>query len=355
MAFDKDFRTKIKEYADKYWFTACEDGTVWTANQAINISAEIAKRPGCKTGKWSAAFLRYEEVGGVRAEGLYLIDAANLAKVKGTTHAENYPERKMLCSWDDVEKNNRVNLADKVAPYFGLNDCSHYVSQCLKAGGIHVETLSAPMLFNNLRARADTKTLALTVDKEKAKLIVHSGVLNVGDVFVFSLTPTDHHHAAIYLGFVNGEPRITMHTHSNHPDRTDPTFSRDWENSANSSHPLVTLIHFNDDPIQLLGAPLLGWWKVTWRQKIYFYFFDGDGRVSYTTQKPTNWGVKPAVDRNQKGYWFVNSSMKASICWPVSGSLETINIGSLNSSVPGSVSIKGRWNNMDDMEFDRLP
>jgi hypothetical protein len=357
MPFESGFRDAIKSYSDKYWFTACADGLVWTANQPINIAAEIAKRPQCKTGAWSAAFLLYETVGGaVVYEGLYLIPSSKLGGVKTEVLAKNYPSRIILCAWADNPTPLNAGKAplDANAPYHGLNDCSHYVSQCLKAGGIHVETLGAPELFSLLRARGDTKTLALTVGKDTAQRVLDSGVLKCGDVLIFSSTPTVHRHAAIYMGKFTGEHRITMHTHANHSDKNDPNSSDAWTDSAHAGHPLVTLIHFADDSPSFLSSLVTGWWVVSWRQKTYYYFFESNGRIHYLTNKPSSLSVKPISNRDQRGYWFEGAAMKVNIFWTTSGSVEVMECGTLNAVVTSPIVVKGKWNGAEEIEYTRL-
>ena len=148
------FRDQIKTYIDGHWMVPCEDGIVWTYYAAINTKAQIAEHKKATKKDWAAAFLRYADPTYGSLEGLYLIPPMDLAKVKaGQFDFSLYPDRVMVSSWFDKADKNNLNsevIAQK-PEYNGLNDCAHFVTQSLAAGGIHVETTGVPTLFNSLR------------------------------------------------------------------------------------------------------------------------------------------------------------------------------------------------------------
>ena len=237
------FRDQIKAYVDGHWMVPCQDGLVWVYYAAIDTNAEIAKHK--KGGV--AVFLQYADATYGSLEGLYLVPAADLPRVKsGKFDASLYPNRKMISSWYDNSSKNTFNpeVQTQNPPYNGLNDCAHFVTQSLAAGGIHVETTGVPTLFNKLYARGDTKTLAKTVDAATAEVIINSGIMKVGDVVMYA-KGKELHHSVVYMG----SGKIAMHTWANHPDH--PTLHGDWKASATEDHPLVTLIHFSRDDIPI--------------------------------------------------------------------------------------------------------
>jgi hypothetical protein len=251
----------------------------------------------------------------------------------------------MISSWYDLKDKNGANpevIAQK-PKCNGLNDCAHFVTESLAAGGINVRTTGVPQLLGMLRGLADTKTLALTVAVDAAERIVKAGIMDVGDVIIYSLTPTDHHHSVVYMG---GE-KIAMHTWANHPRH--PTRQGDWKASASEDHPLVTLIHFGrDDGIPAAGTWLSGWWQVLWRGTTYYYYFDAKGHVGYTKQAPANTS-QPLYSPESRGYWFqIGFNIKN--CWTRTGSLEVFTI------LPPTARdyMEGTWNGTEPLVADKM-
>jgi hypothetical protein len=331
-AIDRD---KVKSYVDRNWMVPCEDNLVWVYYTSINVLAETQKRK-LSPADWKAAFLQYPDPKYTALEGLYLINTSSLGRVKtGVFDATKYPERVMLSSWfDKNDKNNgNAEVTSQSPPYNGLNDCAHFATESLNAGGIDVRTTGVPTLLQSLRRRADTQTLALTVSADVADNIVKAGIMEAGDVIIYSLTPTDHHHSTIYVG----NEKIAMHTWANHPDH--PSIHGDWKKSATADHPLVTLIHFADDSPGPLWMLLQGWWEVTVTatgQK-YYYFFKPDGWAGWTSKPPSS--VNHAiVGPEGKGYWF-EDGMTIKVCWTETGSFERYDsVSPLNVS-----SFVGKW------------
>jgi hypothetical protein len=339
------FRELIKTYVDDHWLVPCGDGMVWLFNAGIDTRTEIAKQKKATKKEWAATFLQYADPTFGWLEGLYLIAPADLAKVKaGQIDATSYPDRKMISSWYDINAKNTSNaevLAQKPA-YFGLNDCAHFVTQSLAAGGIHVETRGVGELFNLLRGLKDTKTLAKTVTAAAAKNIINSGVMKTGDVIIYS-KGTEHHHSVVYMG----SAQIAMHTWANHPNH--PTLHGDWEASADDNHPLVTLIHFgrDDAPINPTSG-MLGWWKVGWRGTDYYYYFERTGRVGWTQHAPANL-KQPLHAPGGRGYWF-QEPLRISICWTDSSSFEELAV----RPPLAATHLEGTWNGSDRIVADKM-
>jgi hypothetical protein len=329
------FREQIKNYVDKNWMIPCEDGLVWVYYTSINTRQEVAKQSRATGKDWAAVFLDYPDATYGTLEGLYLVPASDLGRVKGGEFdATKYAERKMISSWydkNDKNGNNPEVLAQK-PEYNGLNDCAHFVTQSLGAGGIHVETTGVPTLFNSLRGLTDTKTLAKTVPADRAEDIINAGIMDVGDVIIYS-KGKEHHHSVVYMG----SGKIAMHTWANHPDH--PTIHGDWEASATDDHPLVTLIHFGrDDAAISANSTLLGWWTVVWQGTTYYYYFNKSGGVAYTKRAPSKLN-QPIQIAEGRGYWFQDAS-KLSLCWTETGSLEVFTV-----RVPfPDTHMEGSWN-----------
>jgi hypothetical protein len=225
----------------------------------------------------------------------------------------------MISSWYDKKDKNERNaeVMSQNPPYNGLNDCAHFVTQSLAAGGIHVATTGVSVLFHKLHSVPDTKMLAKQVEAEVAEPIVESGIMHTGDVIIYSLG-NEHHHSVVYMG----NAKIAMHTWANHPDH--PTLHGDWKASATGDHPLVTLIHFGrDDAVIPLHSPILGWWKVLTQGQTFYYHFERSGRVGYTSRKPAKLD-HPIHAPEGKGYWFLDHH-RLKICWTVTGGLEVLN------------------------------
>jgi hypothetical protein len=330
------FREKTKSYVDECWLVPCKDNMVWVYYAGINTQVEIQKRR-LNAAEWKAAFLQYNDPHYGTLEGLYLIKTASLGRVKsGIFDADKYPERIMLSSWFDKKDKENANpeVLAQNPPYNGLNDCAHFVTESLAAGGINVRTRGVPQLLSLLRGLADTKTLALTVPVNLADNIVKAGIMDVGDVIIYSLTPTDHHHSTVYMG----NEKIAMHTWANHPDH--PTLKGDWKASATKDHPLVTLIHFGrDDSPAVLRLSLIGWWEVlvpATGQK-YYYFFKQNGWAGWTGRPPRSIN-HPIAGAEGTGYWF-EQGMSIKICWTKTGSFEKY-----DSVSPVNVSsFTGKW------------
>jgi hypothetical protein len=339
------FRDQIETYANDHWWVPCKDGIVWVYYSPIDTKAQIAKHKNATKNDWVATFLQYADPTYTSLEGLYLIPPSDLAKVKaGQFNAARYPDRKMISSWYDKADKNNLNpevIAQK--PEFnGLNDCAHFVTQCLAAGGIHVETTGVPELFNKLRGLPDTKVLAKTVTAAAAENIVKSGVMDRGDVIIYS-EGSEHHHSVVYMA----SAQISMHTWANHP--THPTLKGDWKASATTDHPLVSLIHFGrEDAAIPFDSSVPGWWKVLWRGGTYYYYFEKTGRVGWTQQLPTNLKL-PLNAPGGRGYWFLDPT-QIRICWTDTGSLEVLTVRPPLSDT----HMEGWWNNSQKLIADKM-
>lgn len=332
-------RDAVVSYAKQFWYLPCRDGTVWLANEPIVIASEISKRK-LSPGEWMGAFLYYPGAKKARGsapreawtlEGLYLVKSTSAARLRSDQMAASYPDAIMVASWYD-------NAADELLthpPRFsGLNDCAHFVTECLAAGGeTGLRTVSVPALLNSLTSHSDTKTLARTVGKGRAQAIMDAGLLKRGDVLIFSKTAHSHGHSTIYLG----ASKMAMHTFSNHSEST--LWGGDWSNSMTEEHNLVTLIHWNEgDTYTSASDAIPGYWIVSWRGATYYYYFRKGGRVVYSKTKPANFMAAPSVI-DGSGYWF-ESATGIDISWTSTGSLEEF----IRPTMFTGVAMGGLWN-----------
>jgi len=127
------FRDDIKSHADTFWSQPCRDGLVWTSYRAINVNAELGARK-LPTAEWMGAFLFYESGKG-QAEGLFVIKKSERTKALTTWKVESCPSAVMLATFHDKRSDDPAFPANKQPKDFGLNDCTHFTSECVVAGG----------------------------------------------------------------------------------------------------------------------------------------------------------------------------------------------------------------------------
>ncbi len=272
-------------YADSFWDTPCADGIIATSAGIVNVEQEFKKRmKGEKRSEWEARFVRnFVNPQTAKTE----VEAACFVKIKD-------PRQKvMFRHWD------------------GMNDCAHFVSRCLGDGGLtSVYAAGVPILEQNLRKLAITKTFGNRISYDRGKRIVASGILKPGDVIIY-YTPqgTQGAHSVFYLG----GGTMACHTRSR--------YDESWQIGSEYK---VRFIHFShDDPLPQpkLKQVLPGWWEVTYQQKKYYYYFHANGQVGYIKTKPAN-KHRPISVPTQRGYWFGSNSQQYTIIWSDTGSVE---------------------------------
>ena len=344
-------RDDVVAEAKQFWNVPCRNGRVWLANEPVIIANEIARRK-LKPGEWTGAFLYYPGATRPTAdtprqpytlEGLYLIKTSDVARLASNQMAASYPDAIMLASWYDNASDEMLTNPPR---YTGLNDCAHFVTECLAKGGEDkMRTVSVPDLLNKLTAHADIKTLARTVSEDRAQRILNAGLLKRGDVMIFSKTVNKHGHSTIYLG----GNKMAMHTYSNHPDGTLAGHKGDWTGSMTAEHNLVTLLHWNEgDTFTSASDSLLGYWSVLWRGTTYYYHFRKGGGVSYSKTKPANLKAAPSSAEG-RGYWF-ESTTGIDIAWSATGSLESF----IRPTAFTGSAMGGTWNSIEPIVATRL-
>jgi hypothetical protein len=334
------FRDDIKKHADTFWSQPCKDGIVWTSYRDIHIGSEILSRK-LSAAEWTGAFLFYTSNGsGRRDEGLFLIKNGERAKALSTWNMESCPSAIMLATFHDKRSDDPLFPPNKPPKDFALNDCTHFTSECVIAGGLPASfsSIDAGQFFDKLHASNKTKSLARLVEIADARRIIDAprSPFKVGDVIVYSGGPADHHHALVYLG----GNQIAMHTVSLHKDHPTRGKGAVWDGlSQDAHHKLVTLYHFDlDDNAATAATWLPGWWRVTQGTDTWHYFFDVSGKVSYTERAPVSTKSPPA-NPDGKGYWFEDGSL-LSLCWTRSATLErfTFKPGTIVTSMSGTLN-----------------
>jgi hypothetical protein len=315
-------RSAVKKEADDFWFKPCRDGLVYVPTP-LNVDAQRAPF-GCPDPDWWPVFLVPRDNPFI--DGLYFVKST-VTPADLNTHG--YSEV-------FVKEEDRV----LVQAWAGLNDCAHFVSECLKAGGVkQVYNVGVGKLVKGLRARGDTKTLANLVDLAASERVVATGILKIGDIIAYGGENMDyvpHGHSTVFMG----NEAVANHTRLNHPDFKGREGGKgNWKVYADPrrGHPKVTIIHFGHDDPSLSGSDLLGWWNISFNDgRTYAYHF--------TVQGDTNGMVAWATGANRpiagRGYWFDRGSNEFIDCWTSTGSVERFKLntdgtigGKLNDGV----------------------
>jgi hypothetical protein len=343
---------KALNHAKNFWFAPCQDNRVFLKRGPISVSDQFGHFK-VSPSEWIAVFLFYDGFDRKKKEGLFLVPAADFTIPKLVAHNSqsgandwsDFPNFKFVCSWFDAFP----EAANGVQPRFnGLDDCAHYVSECLEKEGIHCATPSAPQLVQTLRSRHDTKTLADLVDPLRAKLMIDGAVVKDGDLVFYGLKENGkkvYWHSSMMVDSTRG--LVTTHTFCNHSEVTDidPSLPSDWQVNINTDHhQLVTIIHFSlDDRDNDPTNPLLGFWTLSGAGTFY-YRFDNFGRVIWFNNPPKN----PAQQPNGRGYWFKSIDWEGvKICWTDTGTFEgflTREDGSntvVRNGIPQGTAVRG--------------
>jgi putative amidase-like protein len=204
-----------------------------------------------------------------------------------------------------------------------LEDCAHFLSQCLKAGGLRIaEQWSVPMLLNTLRSGEDhhptpiAKTLAEKVPRAAAQAIIDAGLLKIGDMIGY-FADGHYTHSAMYTGVRDGVGRVTCHTKSRFMGWTPSQVPDAWY-LANPRY-TFTLLHIPYSHPPPLGATLAGWWRVTSPLRTEYYYVLPDGRAMRTTNVPKTTKAPHAPGPgDSRGYWF-SDLREAKFCWRLDG------------------------------------
>lgn len=220
-----------------------------------------------------------------------------------------------------------------------LEDCAHFLSQCLKAGDLRIaEQWSVPMLVSALRQGEDTstipfvKTLAEKVPRAAAQAVIHAGLLRIGDMIGY-FTKGNYSHSAMYTGVYQGVGRVTCHTRSRFMGKT-PKGGIDAWYLVNPNY-LFTLLHIAYRTPPPMGQTLAGWWTVTGTGLTEHWHLTADGRAMRTRNAPQ--GPKPRVaadPTDSRGYWFEEHG-RLQLVWRKDGALADMRLSADATSARG--------------------
>ena len=296
--------------------------------QAIGFASDFWDRP-CKSDN--------------HAEGALGLDEARDRSVNAFWNKSKAPADKFELHFVFNEKTDRDDLlavpkagAGDLAPVLvvdgeKLEDCAHFLSECLKAGGLGIkEQWSVPMLLMALRETEDSvrtpiaKTLADKVDRATAQNVIDSGLFKVGDMIGY-FTRGGYQHSTMYTGKldVKGDSgHVTCHTKSRFMGKTPKGVPDEWFLSDPTySFTLVHIAEASEAHPPPLGDKLAGWWQIG---KGEFYYVSSDGRAMRTASAPKD-GKAPRTlgSGGSRGYWFAGPT-EAKFCWRSNGSVVTM-------------------------------
>jgi len=205
-----------------------------------------------------------------------------------------------------------------------LEDCAHYLSQCVRAGGAAIDTQwGVGLLIQSLRALPDTKTLMERGDIAAGNRLIKAGLFKKGDMIGYFHNTKGkefgYGHSAMFVG----NDGITCHSTCRFKGKGD-SFDDDWSLAGRDF--TYTFIHFSsDDNLDpALAKSLKGWWKVEYRGAAAFYYLFENGIAHKLTAPPRSWNEVPRG--GEPAYWFTDNST-IRFAWKNSSDLEewTIN------------------------------
>jgi Putative amidase domain len=291
-------RKQAVDYAETYWWQPCKDGLVWVKRDVVDLPKEIKKHKG-----YVAVFLWYPAADTrVSANGMWetlcLVPRAVADKIVKLPHEKRLlsdfsKDAILLASFKDDYDDDNLEVFPKQPPFVGLNDCTHFTSQCLIAGSFPVTkkeaTRGAGDLVEYLRASAEVTTLCHIAEHDTVKAVVDSGVVREGDVLAYHTGKKPAHHTVPFVG----PGIVTMHTWR--------ASKRPWDNpwDTNMSGERYSLLHFKDDNFKTPEAKAwFGWWKVevkgdTKRGNPEYYHFGDTGALAVASKAPKDAKAKP--------------------------------------------------------------
>lgn len=307
-------RSAVQNYAKKHWNIPCDDEKIANNKAAggfVNLN-DLRMRYHAPASDWDAVFIWKEN------------------------RDEKKPDHQ---GWETLCFKHRTK-SDVIRTHVdddGNEDCTHYLHRCLTAGGITVPpTAWAPTMVSSLKTLQNTKTLGERLDLTAAERVMATQMVKAGDVIAY-WEKGNYQHMAVRVE----RDGISCHTwcRYNGPGPTD-----NWRLNGQGHHRQYTFIHFSDDdpPNSGLAPTLIGWWAAEAIGKPWFYFFEWNGKVTWTPNQPRP-GSPPPADPTRSGYWFRNND-RLLVIWTATGSVEDYSLpGALN---PGNSGIcKGTWNN----------
>ena len=267
------------DYAKKFWNRVTDDDKFWTSNAVVSLADKRKSMHAPASDGWEAFF------------------------VPDSSGEESAVFRRTV-------KGKIEDMADPIATWKDLDDCTHYVCRCLIKEGISLkETPRANELAEAMLQSSQTKTLALKASRDQGQKVVDSGVFKAGDlVTYFTDKKSRYTHTAMFVGKQTSKKDdpggITCHTLCRFEGLTqawngandDAWFLHEQEGFS------YTLIHFSEDDAVLSGDTLKwlpGWWQIG--SDFYCVLDNGHAFLSHT--KPTKASQK-LLTSTSVGYYF---------------------------------------------------
>lgn len=210
-----------------------------------------------------------------------------------------------------------------------LEDCAHFLSRCLIAGGLGIKTQwSVPTLLMALREgeeykRTNAQTLGEKLSRQAAQAIIDAGLLKVGDMIAY-FNGREFAHSAMYTGKNDGAGRVTCHTKSRFMGKTPKGVPDVWHLERDDFS--YSLLHIADGTPPVSASKLSGWWRVEWKRGTEFFFAGADGRAVRTVKEPTDAKAPRSLgQKDSPGYWF-DGTGDVKFCWRVDGQVVTLKL-----------------------------
>ena len=320
-------RDKVFAFAKANYWRPLPDGIVWVAYGPIdvNAAAKRAKESKKATEDFVGVFLWYASSFGSRLEMLALVPKSKESEIEAANDDDRLWSKYSsvgvaLASYKDDPTAAEENLAafPTPPPYHGLNDCTHFTSQCLVEGGFPITSTKkddeadrarrgAGDLAHFLDAASETKTLCMMASHADARAVVEAGVMKKGDVLAYYKdTEQKYAHHTV--------PAVSSNTVAMH---TEHAFDIAWDfGKDDTTDERYSLFHWADDDYTTGDAKQwLGWWKVETlgdpsrdTPEVDYYHFGDTGTLTVTRQEPTQATDPPSGTRYR---WFATDSSTA--------------------------------------------
>ena len=298
---------------------------VWVKDDSITLGRvpHTLKKPG-----YELAFLWYSDD---HLEGLFLVPGSKMIATQDKLETD-FPDAIMIASYHDSPADEPIAYfaGKKRPPFHGLNDCTHFTSECLIKGGFAVTNeharRGAPDLYSYLYYHASTKVLASEVTSAEAGVVIGAGLFLPGDVIVYTnRSDRQRHHGVVHVG----GGKIAMHTYHQ--------FNVDWQ-TAGGDDQLYSLFHLSLDDVYTpwVKARWVGWWQIGAGTDVRYCYLNDSGHVFTTKTKPSSTNQKP------KGhdYWFADAT-KMRTCVRAKGIVEEFSMDP-TASPDGTVKASGK-------------
>ncbi len=293
-------RDAVLDYAREYYWRPCPDGKVYI-NQGPLMIANLKFEAKRNTG-YETIFLNYTD----GAEGLFLVPQGQLYAAKGRK-AQEVRDAIMVCSYHDKPSDEPPDMKrwGYSPKHFGLNDCTHFTTECLIAGGFPAPSVSArqwaPALYTELANHHRVRLIGSDLSQRAAQAVIDARIMCTGDIVMYWSKTLGRHHAVVFLGD-DSHPfleygSVTMHTRHQ--------YGMSWLiGGGPEGTQKYSLFHVNDDDYHSwFHALWVGWWEITHDENVRYVYCDSDGYLARSWMRPKSAATPPPRGQD---YWFAN-------------------------------------------------